>query len=331
MRSNTASAIAALGGTAVFAALLGAYALAGPRAADPTVTARAPRRAGLILIPGGQVQIGDDDAPPDERPAFVYHARPLLMDRTPVTVDQFAAFVRQTGYRTDAERLGSGAVLDKAQGAWTALRGADWRMPWGRAQPGASDDHPVTQVSWRDADAFCRAYGARLPTETEWERAARLGQTPDGHVFKAGDPVRRGDHFLVNVWNGFFPFVDNGANGYRGTSPVGAFGAAPSGLTDMAGNVWEWTASWYRPYGQPDRAPAGGGGERVQRGGSFLCDPGFCQGFRATARGHATPESSFVHVGFRCVVDPDRASPFAGQLIRTPASRPAINPPRNSA
>jgi sulfatase modifying factor 1 len=284
-----------------------------------------PRSATLVLIPGGDVQIGDNNAPPDEGPAFAYHAKPLFMDRTPVTVAQFRAFVAQTRYLTDAERFGAGAVLDQAQGAWALRSGADWRHPNGPKSPVALDDHPVTQVSWRDADSFCRAYGARLPTELEWERAARLGQTPDGHVFKAGDPLQHGDHFLANVWNGFFPFVDNGANGYRGTSPVGAFGVAPSGLTDMAGNVWEWTASWYVPYGQPDRAPAGGGGERVQRGGSFMCDPTFCQGFRATARGHATPDSSFVHVGFRCVVDPDRLSSIAGRVAPAAPSRSASN------
>ena len=200
---------------------------------------KTPRDADLVPIPGGETPIGDDGSAADERPSFTYHARPLLMDRTPVTVGQFAAFVRATGYRTDAERLGSGAVLDKAQGAWAAVRGATWRRPWGTRAPKAGDAYPAAQVSWRDADAFCRAYGARLPTELEWERAARLGQTPSGHVFKAGDPVSFGGRALVNVWNGFFPFEDKSANGYHGASPVGAFGTAPSGLTDMAGNVRE--------------------------------------------------------------------------------------------
>jgi sulfatase modifying factor 1 len=273
------------------------------------------RQADLIPIPGGSVQIGDNQAPPDERPAFIYQSLPLLMDRTPVTVRQFRAFVAETHYLTDAERLRSGGVLDKTSGGWVAVQGADWRRPYGPRGPAAIDNHPVTQVSWFDAQAFCSAYGARLPTEQEWERAARLGQTPDGHVFKAGDPIRHGDHFDANVWEGFFPFEDTGADGYKTTSPVGAFGAAPSGLTDMAGNVWEWTASWYAPYGQPNRAPAGGGGERVQRGGSFLCDPNFCQGFRATARGHSTPDTALEHIGFRCVTDPLSPSPLAGRIV----------------
>jgi sulfatase modifying factor 1 len=279
------------------------------------VTARQQRAAELVLIPGGRVQIGDNTAPPDERPAFNYQSKPLLMDRTPVTVRQFRSFVAETRYMTDAERLRSGGVLDKTSGGWAAVRGADWRRPHGPSGPRAIDTHPVTQVSWNDAQTFCKAYGARLPTEEEWERAARLGQTPDGHVFKAGDPIHRGDHFYANVWQGLFPLEDTGADGYTTTSPVGAFGAAPSGLTDMAGNVWEWTTSWYAPYGQPNGAPAGGGGERVQRGGSFLCDPTFCQGFRATARGHSTPDTALEHIGFRCVVDPGSFLPLAGRVV----------------
>jgi sulfatase modifying factor 1 len=300
------------------AAVGGAAARYGPvlnagRAAIARPASRA-RRAELIPIPAGVVQIGDDAAPPDERPAFRYRSAAFLMDRTPVTVAQFAAFTADTGYVTDAERFGAAGVLDKKQGAWVSLHGADWRHPGGPQAPAAPGDHPVTQVSWRDADAFCRAYGARLPTEEEWERAARLGQTPDGHVFQAGDPIRHGAHFDANVWQGLFPLEDTGQDGFKGTSPVGAFGAAPSGLTDMAGNVWEWTASWYVPYGQSDREPAGGRGERVQRGGSFLCDPSFCDGFRATARGHSTPDTSLMHVGFRCVADPNHLSPMAGRI-----------------
>ncbi len=281
-----------------------------------------PRRAALVLIPGGDVRIGDDTAPPDERPAFRYHAVPLLMDRTPVTVGQFRRFVADTGFVTEAERAGYSAVLDTRDGGWVRVAGANWRRPGGPNGPPAVEDHPVTQVSWHDADAFCSAYGTRLPTEFEWERAARLGQTPDGHVFKAGDSPVRGGRYAANVWEGIFPLYDSGADGYRTTSPVGAFGTAPSGLTDMAGNVWEWTASWYRPYDHLNDAfhPVATD-ERVQRGGSYMCDPTFCQGYRATARGRATPDSSFVHAGFRCVVEPDRVSSLAGQVMSVRTAR----------
>ncbi len=259
------------------------------------------RPADLVLIPGGTVQIGDDAGPPDEGPAFRYTSRPFLMERSPVTVGEFAAFVRATGYKTDAERDAAGGVLDQKEGAWVAMRGADWRHPLGPRQPAARSDHPVTQVSWYDAVAFCHARGLRLPTEFEWERAARLGQTPDGHVFGIGDPIELSEHYRLNAWQGVFPLLNTGADGYLGTSPVGAFGTAPSGLTDMAGNVWEWTSSWYIPYGSQGDPPSDA--ERVSRGGSFLCSPAFCEGYRASARNHATPDTSLENVGFRCAGD----------------------------
>ena len=268
-----------------------------------TVRATKPRDAKLIVIPAGIVQIGNNDGPPSERPAFPYTSHAFLMDRTPVTVAEFATFVRDTGYKTDAERYGSAGVLDETQGAWVAEVGANWRRPLGPRAPFARANHPVTQVSWFDANAFCSAYGLRLPTEFEWERAARLGQTPDGHVFKMDDSIERNGRYLINGWEGVFPLLDSGADGYRSTSPVGAFGTAPSGLTDMAGNVWEWTSSWYLPYGEPQHDPAGGQGERVSRGGSFLCSPQFCQGYRASARNHATPDTSLENIGFRCAAD----------------------------
>jgi formylglycine-generating enzyme len=261
-----------------------------------------PRGAAMVAIPGAQVQIGDDQAPRDERPQFVADIANFSMDRTPVTVAQFAAFVDRTGYITDAEKLGDAGVFSKGEGGWGLVKGATWRQPRGPDRPAAGDDHPVTQVSWNDAVAFCKAHGLRLPTEFEWERAARLGQTPDGTVFRAGTPDSLEAKFRMNTWQGVFPVMDSGADGYLGTSPVGAFGEAPSGLTDMAGNVWEWTASGYLPYPAPAH-DARTAAERVQRGGSFLCSPEGCDGFRASARSHSTPETALMHVGFRCAGD----------------------------
>lgn len=281
-----------------------------------TVQAVRPRNADLILIPSGTVQIGDDDGPPGERPSFRYTSRAFLMDRSPVTVAQFAALVKDTGYKTDAERYGFAGVLDERQGAWVAVKGATWRRPMGPHQHSAQADHPVTQVSWYDANVFCAAYGLRLPTEFEWERAARMGQTPNGHVFRSGDSIEQNGRYLLNAWEGAFPLNDTGADGYRGTSPVGAFGAAPSGLTDMAGNVWQWTASWYLPYGVLESNPANDSGERVSRGGSFLCSPRFCQGYRASARNHTTPDTSLENIGFRCVADPGRMNKLGGRVIQ---------------
>lgn len=297
-----------------------------PRAAaTPTVpatiryVAKHQRDAVLIPIPAGETQIGDDDGPPSERLAFQYSSHAFLMDRTPVTVVQFAAFVSDTGYKTNAERYGSGGVLDQKQGAWVAVSGATWRRPAGPREQAAIGNHPVTQVNWFDADAFCSAYGLRLPTEFEWERVARMGQTPDGHVFKTGDPIELSHRYQLNAWEGTFPLVNTAADGYRTTSPVGAFGSAPSGLTDMAGNVWEWTASWYLPYGVRGHEPADGEGERVSRGGSFVCSPQFCQGYRASARNHTTPDTSLENIGFRCVGDPTHLSTLAGREVENPA------------
>jgi formylglycine-generating enzyme len=262
------------------------------------------RDAELILLPEIVTQIGDDAAPRDERPEFELQVPAFALDRTPVTVEQFSRFIEETGYRTDAERLGSGAVFVRGIGHWINQPGADWRQPAGPDQPAAPADHPVTQVSWNDAAAFCSAYGLRLPTEFEWERAARLGQTPDGTVFRAGERSSIDAKFRANVWQGVFPVMDTGEDGYRGASPVGAFGEAPSGLTDMAGNVWEWTASTYLPYPAPPRETRSPAPEFVQRGGSFLCNEDVCEGFRATARGHATPDTAAMHVGFRCAGNP---------------------------
>jgi sulfatase modifying factor 1 len=259
----------------------------------------------MVVIPAAETQIGDDAAPRDERPQFSVAIAAFRLDRTPVTVAQFRSFVEATDYVTDAERAGGAGVLSKGVGGWVDQAGANWRHPRGPEKPAAPDDHPVTQVSWNDATAYCAAYGLRLPSEFEWERAARLGQTPDGTVFRAGTRISIDAKFRVNVWQGIFPVLDLGEDGYTGTSPVGAFGEAPSGLTDMAGNVWEWTSSSYLPYPAPANdmreAP-----DRVQRGGSFLCDPSVCAGFRATARSHSTPETALMHVGFRCAGDVDR-------------------------
>lgn len=270
----------------------------------------------MILAPEASSPIGDDNSLSDERPQFEMHFEAFLLDKTPVTVSQFRQFTDETGYVTDAERFGDAAVFTPGVGAWRLVAGASWRRPTGPDGPEALDEHPVTQVSWNDADVFCRAYGARLPTEFEWERIARMGQTPDGTVFRAGEPASMAARLRINTWQGVFPIKDTGEDGYLGSSPVGAFGEAPSGFTDLAGNVWEWTSSPYAAYGAPQSKTDPGALERVQRGGSFLCDRNFCQGFRVTARSHSTPDSSLLHVGFRCAASPD-AGALTGRQIRS--------------
>jgi sulfatase modifying factor 1 len=259
--------------------------------------------AGMVYVPGGVTRIGAEDGPPAERPVFEAEVSPFFMDVHPVTVAEFRRFVEATGHRTDAERFGDAGVLESGTGAWRLVAGATWRYPRGPDAPPAPDDHPVTQVSWNDASAYARWAGKRLPTEVEWEHAARGGRDARRPYAWGARLVERGAH-RANTWQGTFPEHDTGEDGYAGTSPVGAFGATPLGLVDMGGNVWEWTADWFRPYaGRDTPYTPGPESERAQRGGSFLCNPTYCHGYRVSARSHSTPETALFHVGFRCVRD----------------------------
>lgn len=258
---------------------------------------------GMVYVPGGTTHIGANDGMPEERPVFRAEVAPYFMDVHPVTVSQFREFVQATGHRTDAERLGDAAVYDEASGGWRLVAGANWRAPMGPDAPPAPDDHPVTQVSWHDAVAYARWAGKRLPTEVEWEHAARNAADARSR-YPWGDRLVVDGRYLANTWQGSFPGRNTGEDGYRYTSPVGSYGRTALGLTDMGGNVWEWTADWFRSYDARDRpyVPQADS-EKVQRGGSFLCHPSYCHGYRISARSHSTPDSAFFHVGFRLVRD----------------------------
>ena len=274
---------------------------------------------GMVYVPGGTTRIGiepeelralADQRPPGPRhmwgrastPSFKATVDPFFLDVHPVTVAQFRSFVESTGFETQAERFGDAGVLDEQAGRWRLVQGATWRKPLGPDGPSASDTHPVTQVSWNDAEAYCAWKGRRLPTEIEWEHAARGAQDRRSHCSWGGACSRASRVQKANTWQGRFPMRNTVEDGYRYTSPVGAFGETDLGLQDLAGNVWEWTASWYRPYSERN-APftATPRSERVQRGGSFLCHE--CGGFYVFARSHATPETSLFQVGFRCAKD----------------------------
>jgi sulfatase modifying factor 1 len=288
-------------------------------ASDDAPPANVEPPEGMVYVPGGTTRIGVErsalrtiaaDRPSGPRPMWGRAATPpftaevdaFFLNVHPVTVAQFRAFVEATGYTTQAERFGNGGVLDGETGRWRLVDGATWRRPRGPDAPSAKDDHPVTQVSWNDAQAYCEWAGKRLPTEVEWEHAARDANNDRSYCPWGSDCSRQRRVENANTWQGRYPTRNTAADGYRYTAPVGAFDTTALGLTGMAGNVWEWTASWYRPYGRRD-APLTSKEkrERVQRGGSFLCHE--CGGYHVFARSHSTPETSLFHVGVRCAKD----------------------------
>jgi formylglycine-generating enzyme len=258
---------------------------------------------GMVYVPGGTTRIGSDEGFPDEMPSFEMDVEPFFLDIHPVTVGEFAAFVAATGHVTQAERFGDAAVFDPTTATWRLLAGATWRTPLGADGPAAPENHPVTQVSWHDAVAYATWAGKRLPTEVEWEHAARGGTNERDPYAWGGELVEDGHH-RANTWQGTFPVRNTIEDGYLLTSPVGEFGATPLGLTDLGGNVWEWTDDWFRPYAERARPfTPDARSEKVQRGGSFLCHASYCHGYRVSARTRSTPETALFHVGFRLAKD----------------------------
>ncbi len=305
-----------------------------------------PAPEGMVWIPGGTFRMGSDDVEfADASPVHEVTLDGFWIDRTEVTNKQFARFVSATGYVTVAERkpdpkdfpgaplenlvAGSlvfsppaGAVsLDEPLSWWKYVPGADWRHPEGTASHiDGRDDYPVVQVCWDDAAAYARWAKKRLPTEAEWEYAARGGL--DRKQFCWGDELRPGGKWMVNNWQGRFPTENTAEDGFPRTAPVGSFPPNGYGLCDMAGNVWEWCADWYRPLYDDrgvNRNPKGpfssfdpneaGVPKRVQRGGSFLCSDLYCKRYRPGARGKGAPDSGAPHVGFRCVRSPAESGP----------------------
>jgi sulfatase modifying factor 1 len=217
----------------------------------------------------------------------------FFLDRTPVTV----AAVRAAGVTTTAERIG-GQVIDLSSGAWRIVDGATYEHPRGPDAEAARDDEPATQISWDDAVALCARRGARLPTEREWEHAARNGRD-DRTTYPWGDSALENGRWRTNAWQGAFPSVNTLDDGFLFASPVGSFPPTPIGLVDMVGNVWQWTADRFEPDGD----------QRAMRGGSYLCDARVCHGYRIEARQGATPDSALMHVGFRCALGTGAESP----------------------
>ncbi len=260
---------------------------------------------GMVFLKGGAFTMGSSSGAEDQKPAHPVVLKPFWIDRYPVTVAKFTEFVNATHYRTDAEKFGWSGVFDPETGEWKKVFGASWAHPDGPdSKP--NPEEPVTQVSWRDAEAYAAWAHKRLPTEAEYEFAERGGL--EGKLYAWGDDLRPGGKYLANWWQGTFPTHDTGADGYAGRSPVGKYPPNGYGLYDMTGNVWEWCGDWYDPsyYSHsPKDDPMGPptGKERSQRGGSWLCSDNYCQGYRVAARSHSTPDTGLNHVGFRCVQD----------------------------
>jgi formylglycine-generating enzyme required for sulfatase activity len=242
--------------------------------------------AAMARIEGGSFAMGTNGGFPYEGPVRDVTVKSFEIDVTEVTVARFAEFVKAASYKTEAEKFGWSGVFDRKAGEWKRVNGADWKHPEG-PKSNAPPDEPVTQVSWNDAAAFAKWAGKRLPTEAEWEYAARGGLAAKAYPW--GDDLRPGGKYLANWWQGTFPVKNSGEDGFVGRAPVGRFPPNGYGLYDMAGNVWEWCEDWF------DRS------ERVMRGGSWLCSENYCRGYRAAARGHSTPDTGLNNVGFRCV------------------------------
>lgn len=299
----------------------------------------APATNQMAWIPGGTFWMGTEQGHSDESPMHQVTVSGFWMDRTEVTNEEFAKFVAATGYETVAERKpdprdfpeappealvpGSAVFtpptervpLEEFYRWWRYLPGANWRQPEG---PGSSiagkEKHPVVHISWEDASAYANWAGKRLPTEAEWEFAARGGLERQPFVW--GETQVPDGKWAANIWQGDFPLKNEVTDGFASTAPVGSFAPNGYGLYDMAGNVWEWCWDWYRPdyYASSPKANPQGPPDsfdpnepnmpkRVQRGGSFLCSDVYCSGYRPSARMKASPDTGLSHSGFRCVKD----------------------------
>lgn len=282
-------------------------------------------KSGMVYIPGGSFLMGTNDRegfPADgEGPIHDVAIAGFYMDACAVTNEEFAGFVTATGYVTEAERFGWSYVFhsfvspDTASRNnrtppgtpwWLVVEGADWRHPEG-PDTGFEDrrDHPVIHVSWNDAMAYCAWAGKCLPSEAEWEYAARGGLIQKRYPW--GDELKPGGEHRCNIWQGKFPVKDHASDGYSGTAPVRSYLPNGYGLYNMAGNAWEWCADWFSPSYYTSKEtdnPLGprDGSERVMRGGSYLCHKSYCNRYRVAARSKNTPDSSTGNIGFRCVL-----------------------------
>lgn len=256
---------------------------------------------GMVFVPGGKTTIGSESGMASEQPVFTVDVEPFYMDIHPVTVGEYREFVQETGYITFSDSIGDGIVFDFEQASWIIKPGVNWEYPMGKEFGKVPDNHPVTLLTYKDVTNYLEWVGKRLPTEIEWEHAAR-GLTNRNDRYAWGNSLKVNGEFMTNTWDGVFPFSNDVEDGHLTTAPVGIYAKNDFGLTDMGGNVWEWTSSWYRPYTERDEpyqvTPQS---ERVLRGGSFMCHSSYCHGYRVSARSNTPPDNNMFHIGFRGV------------------------------
>ena len=299
---------------------------AAPKCCDANAQNNNGSTIGMKKLGGGTFLMGNDSDlafPGDgESPVREIVLSSFYIDLCAVSNAQFGKFVAATNYVSEAEEIGwayvfyreasakaKKAVQGRAAGTewWLGVEGACWKCPEG---PGSNirkrGDHPVVQISWRDTNAFCDWAGKRLPTEAEWEFAARGGL--EKKTYPWGDDLTPGGKHFCNIWQGKFPTFNSGADGYIGTGPVQSFAPNGFGLYNMSGNVWEWTSDWFSPTHHADCSrenPTGpeSGEMKVIKGGSYMCHASYCNRYRCAARTANTPDSATSHCGFRCARD----------------------------
>ena len=285
------------------------------------ISARTGSTDGMVKLDGGRFFMGTDSGegfPADgEGPIREVTLDPFYVDARTVTNDMFGEFLRATSYVTESERFGWSFVFQGHLAAehdgqrvpgtswWRKVNGADWRQPEGPASSWRSN-YPVVQVSWNDAAEYARWAGKRLPTEAEWEYAARGGL--EQKIYPWGDELTPGGRHLCNIWQGEFPFRDTAEDGYSAPAPADAFPANGYGLFGVSGNIWEWCADRFHPTYHVTATrvnPVGpaSGANRAMRGGSYLCHRSYCNRYRVAARTSNTPDSATGNIGFRCARD----------------------------
>ncbi len=258
--------------------------------------------ADMVLFEGGTFLMGSENGDAMEKPVHRVDVKSFKLDKYPVTVAKFRQFVEATGYRTDADNFGDSGVFDFKTSGWALVSGANWEYPFGKNTSKAEDSFPVTQVSWNDANAYAAWAGKRLPTEAEWEFAARCGGKRNTR-FSWGDKLIVDGKYMANVWQGDKISDKQGEDGFEFTSPVGSFGENSCGLTDMGGNVWNWCADVFVPYPGNPVSFQNNPDVKVIRGGSFFFDEKGEDSFSVTGRAGNTSETSLFNTGFRCAAD----------------------------